>query len=71
MRKTLTAIACTAAILGWTASAAANPEKHPTEHPKDGEHKNGEHKDGHDGDHKDGHGDGEHKDGHGSGHPGH
>jgi Spy/CpxP family protein refolding chaperone len=71
MRKTLTAIACTAAILGWTASAAANPEKHPTEHPKDGEHKGGEHKDGHDGDHKDGHGDGEHKDGHGSGHPGH
>jgi Spy/CpxP family protein refolding chaperone len=70
MRKTLTAIACTAAILGWTASAAANPEKHPTEHPKDGEHKDGhegDHKDGHDGEHKDG----EHKDGHGAGHPSH
>ena len=72
MRKTLTAIACTAAMLGWTASAAANPGTHPTQHPKDGEHKDGEHKDGthkdgHDGEHKDG----EHKDGHGTGHPGH
>ncbi len=41
MRKTLTALACTAAIFGWTASAAANPDTHPTEHPKDGEHKDG------------------------------
>lgn len=77
MRKILTApilgIACTAAILGWTASAAANPDQHPTEHPKDGEHKDGhgDHKDGHDGEHKDGHGEGEHKDGHGAGHPSH
>ena len=43
MRKTIAAIAATAAMLSFTASASANPEKHPTEHPKDGEHK-GDHK---------------------------
>jgi Spy/CpxP family protein refolding chaperone len=64
MRRTLTALACTAAILGWTAGAAANPEKHPTEHPKDGEHKDGEHKDGHGDGHDGEHKDGEHKDEH-------
>ncbi|MDF8333998.1 hypothetical protein [Novosphingobium cyanobacteriorum] len=56
MRKTLTILACTTAILGWTGAAVANPDPHPTEHPKDGDHKD-DHKDG---DHKD-----EHKDGHG------
>ncbi len=61
MRKTITALACTAAILGWTATASANPGTHPTEHPKDAEHKDGDHKEGHEGDHKDGHKDGEHK----------
>ncbi|MEO0032885.1 MAG: hypothetical protein RIS94_2643 [Pseudomonadota bacterium] len=50
MRKTLTILACTAAMLGWTGAAVANPDPHPTEHPKD-DHKDGEHKD----EHKEGH----------------
>ncbi len=52
MRKTITAIAAAATILSFTAAASANPDTHPTEHPKDGEHKDGEHKDG---EHKEGH----------------
>ncbi|MCW1381867.1 hypothetical protein OLX02_03425 [Novosphingobium sp. KCTC 2891] len=47
MRKALTAIACTAVVLGWSAAAVANPEPHPTEHPKDDHGKDGEHKDEH------------------------
>ncbi|WP_295529608.1 hypothetical protein [Novosphingobium sp. Chol11] len=50
MRKTLlTAAACAATVLSFSAAAIANPEPapHPTEHPKDGEHKDGEHKDDH------------------------
>lgn len=56
MRKTLTALACTAAVLGWTGAAVANPDPHPTEHPKDGDHKDGDHKEGHGDEHKEGHG---------------
>ncbi len=49
MRKTiLTAVACAATVLSFSGAAVANPvpAPHPTEHPKDGEHKDGEHKDG-------------------------
>ncbi|MCH7628599.1 MAG: hypothetical protein IH997_07770 [Proteobacteria bacterium] len=50
MRKIITAAAAAAAVLGWSAAALANPEPHPTEHPKDdhgGDHKDGDHKDEH------------------------
>lgn len=65
MRKTLTILACTAAVLGWNGAAIANPDQHPAddhsgEHKDDhkGDHKDDAHKDGHDGEHKEG----EHKD---------
>lgn len=65
MRKTITAIACTAALLGWSAAAAANPPAHPAEHPE-GDHTGTDHKDDahkddahHDDAHKDGHHEGE------------
>jgi Spy/CpxP family protein refolding chaperone len=54
MRKTiLTAAACAATVLSFSGAAVANPvpPAHPTEHPKDGDHKEGEHKDG---EHKEG-----------------
>lgn len=63
MRK-LIAVAAGVAVLGWSGMAVANPDPHPTQAPKDAEHKDGEHKDA---DHKDGHKDGhteDHKDDH-------
>ena len=54
MRKTIfAAVASAAAVLSFSGVAVANPvpPAHPTEHPKDGDHKEGEQKDG---EHKDG-----------------
>ncbi|MFM2372532.1 MAG: hypothetical protein RIS85_2254 [Pseudomonadota bacterium] len=60
MRKLFTVAAAGIAILGWSGQSIANPDPHPTQAPKDGEHKD-EH---HDGDHKGDHHDGEHKEEH-------
>lgn len=63
MRK-LIAVAAGVAVLGWSGMAVANPDPHPTQAPKDAEHKDGEHKDEHkDTDHKGDHKE-EHKDDH-------
>ncbi|MDT0507905.1 hypothetical protein [Novosphingobium sp. MMS21-SN21R] len=61
MRKLIVTAAAAATVLGWTGMAVANPDTHPTQAPKDGEHK----KDEHAGDHKDDHhAEGEHKEEH-------
>jgi len=61
MRKLITTAAAAVAVLGWSAQGIANPDPHPTQAPKDGDHKD-EH---HEGDKKDDHhAEGEHKDDH-------
>ncbi len=65
MRKLIVTAAATVAVLGWSGMAVANPDPHPTQAPKDGEHKDGHHDAETKGDHKDDHhAEGEHKEEH-------